>query len=53
MQTHAGVFRDGPSLKEGCEKLAKIYQSMDDLKVSEYFMKTSAFAIGQISSYTP
>ncbi|CAG5132669.1 unnamed protein product, partial [Candidula unifasciata] len=35
MQTHAGVFRDGPSLKEGCDKMATVYQGMDDLKVTD------------------
>ncbi|BFZ11279.1 hypothetical protein BsWGS_14318 [Bradybaena similaris] len=35
MQTHAGVFRDGPHLKEGCEKMATVYQGMDDLKLSD------------------
>ncbi|XP_005104791.1 succinate dehydrogenase [ubiquinone] flavoprotein subunit, mitochondrial [Aplysia californica] len=35
MQTHAGVFRDGPSMKEGCNKMAAIYKQMEDLKVSD------------------
>ena len=32
MQTHAAVFRDGPSLKEGCEKLDALSQEMADIK---------------------
>ena len=34
MQTNAAVFRDGPSLKEGCEKLDELYKEMEDIKVS-------------------
>ena len=33
MQTHAAVFRDGPTLQEGCDKMNKLYKEMDDLKV--------------------
>ena len=34
MQTHAAVFRTGDVLKEGCDKIADIYQAMtSDLKV--------------------
>jgi len=29
------VFRDGPLLKEGVEKMDKIYRRMEDLKVSD------------------
>uniref|UniRef100_A0A8C5GEX7 succinate dehydrogenase n=1 Tax=Gouania willdenowi TaxID=441366 RepID=A0A8C5GEX7_GOUWI len=32
MQTHAAVFRTGSVLKEGCDKMDDIYQTMDDLK---------------------
>lgn len=32
MQAHAAVFRTGPVLKEGCEKMDAIYQTMDDIK---------------------
>ncbi|GFO12157.1 succinate dehydrogenase [ubiquinone] flavoprotein subunit, mitochondrial [Plakobranchus ocellatus] len=35
MQTHAGVFRDGPSLQEGCKKMQDVYDGMQDLKVSD------------------
>jgi len=35
MQTHAGVFRDGPTMKEGCAKMDKIYEGMSDLKLSD------------------
>lgn len=34
MQNHAAVFRTGPVLKEGVEKVAKVYQGMKDLKVT-------------------
>uniref|UniRef100_A0A4W3JBK9 succinate dehydrogenase n=1 Tax=Callorhinchus milii TaxID=7868 RepID=A0A4W3JBK9_CALMI len=32
MQSHAAVFRTGPVLKEGCEQLSSLYNSLDDLK---------------------
>merc|ERR1712212_345646 len=35
MQNHAAVFRDGDSLKEGCEKMDALYKNMDDLKLSD------------------
>ena len=34
MQNHAAVFRDGPTLQEGCKKLDEIYALQKDLKVS-------------------
>lgn len=33
MQEHAAVFRDGPVLKEGVEKMKKIYKEFDDIVV--------------------
>lgn len=33
MQKYASVFRTGEVLKEGCEKLAEVYQEMADLKL--------------------
>ena len=39
MQNHAAVFRTGESLKEGVEKMNKIYSELDDLKV---FYNTSS-----------
>ncbi|CAI2735393.1 unnamed protein product [Schistosoma spindalis] len=36
MQEYAAVFRDGPTLKEGCKKMYELYVSrMNDLKVSD------------------
>jgi succinate dehydrogenase / fumarate reductase flavoprotein subunit len=35
MQTHAAVFRATDSLKEGVEKMRKIWGGMDDLKVAD------------------
>jgi succinate dehydrogenase / fumarate reductase flavoprotein subunit len=35
MQTHAAVFRDSASLKEGVEKMRKIWGGMQDLKVAD------------------
>lgn len=35
MQTHASVFRDGPTLKEGCKKIDECYKEMNDLKVGK------------------
>jgi succinate dehydrogenase / fumarate reductase flavoprotein subunit len=35
MQTHAAVFRSTDSLKEGVEKMRKIWAGMDDLKVAD------------------
>ncbi|XP_075682979.1 succinate dehydrogenase [ubiquinone] flavoprotein subunit, mitochondrial [Rhinoderma darwinii] len=32
MQSHAAVFRTGPVLQEGCEKLSAVNASMDDIK---------------------
>uniref|UniRef100_A0A8C8MGC5 Succinate dehydrogenase [ubiquinone] flavoprotein subunit, mitochondrial n=1 Tax=Oncorhynchus tshawytscha TaxID=74940 RepID=A0A8C8MGC5_ONCTS len=32
MQTHAAVFRTGDVLKEGCDKMDAIYQTMEDIK---------------------
>ncbi|KAM9851739.1 succinate dehydrogenase [ubiquinone] flavoprotein subunit, mitochondrial [Aulostomus maculatus] len=32
MQAHAAVFRTGPVLKEGCDKMDSIYQTMEDIK---------------------
>ncbi|XP_050325121.1 succinate dehydrogenase [ubiquinone] flavoprotein subunit, mitochondrial [Bactrocera neohumeralis] len=33
MQGHAAVFRDGPILKKGCEKMVEIYKEFQDVKV--------------------
>jgi succinate dehydrogenase (ubiquinone) flavoprotein subunit len=35
MQKHAAVFRDGPSLKEGCEKMDSIVKAQKDLKMAD------------------
>ncbi|KAK7485634.1 hypothetical protein BaRGS_00023083 [Batillaria attramentaria] len=35
MQNHAGVFRDGPTMQEGCKKMQELYNEMSDLKVSD------------------
>lgn len=35
MQNHAAVFRTGDSLKEGCDKMDKIYNKQKDLKLSD------------------
>jgi len=35
MQKHAAVFRDGPTLEEGCKVMNNIYQEMDDLKLTD------------------
>ncbi|XP_040899999.1 succinate dehydrogenase [ubiquinone] flavoprotein subunit, mitochondrial [Toxotes jaculatrix] len=32
MQTHAAVFRTGSVLKEGCDKMDAVYQTLDDIK---------------------
>uniref|UniRef100_A0A7N8XWV6 Succinate dehydrogenase [ubiquinone] flavoprotein subunit, mitochondrial n=1 Tax=Mastacembelus armatus TaxID=205130 RepID=A0A7N8XWV6_9TELE len=32
MQAHAAVFRTGSILKEGCDKMDAIYQTLDDIK---------------------
>lgn len=32
MQSHAAVFRTGSVLKEGCDKMDGIYQTLDDIK---------------------
>ena len=33
MQNHAAVFRTGEVLQEGCNKMAEVYENMEDLKV--------------------
>lgn len=38
MQHHAAVFRDGPVLKEGVEKMADIYQQFKDVKVVDKYV---------------
>ena len=35
MQTNCAVFRDGPVLKEGVEKISNIWKKSDDIKVSD------------------
>ena len=35
MQTNAAVFRDGPTLEEGVEKVTACYDQMSDMKVSD------------------
>lgn len=33
MQHHAAVFRDGPILKKGVQKMAEVYKQFKDVKV--------------------
>ena len=33
MQTNAAVFRDGPTLQEGCQKMDQLFKDMDDVQV--------------------
>jgi succinate dehydrogenase (ubiquinone) flavoprotein subunit len=35
MQAHAAVFRDGPTLQEGCKKMDEIYKMQNDLKLDD------------------
>merc|ERR1711875_161958 len=35
MQTYAAVFRDGPTLNKGVEKMAEVYEMINDVKVSD------------------
>jgi succinate dehydrogenase (ubiquinone) flavoprotein subunit len=35
MQEHAAVFRDGPTLKAGCEKLDAIWKMLPDIKLGD------------------
>ena len=35
MQTYAAVFRDGPTLHAGVEKMAEVYEMIKDVKVSD------------------
>jgi succinate dehydrogenase (ubiquinone) flavoprotein subunit len=35
MQNYAAVFRDGPTLQEGCKRLGKLYEELNDLKLSD------------------
>jgi len=34
MQEHAAVFRDGPTLQEGCRKISELWKEIDELKVT-------------------
>lgn len=43
MQNHAAVFRDGPALKEGVDKMYAINKEMDDVKV--YWQSTTIIII--------
>jgi len=36
MQAHAAVFRSGESLTEGAEKIAQVFNSFSDVKVTDY-----------------
>jgi succinate dehydrogenase (ubiquinone) flavoprotein subunit len=38
MQNHAAVFRDGPTLIEGCKKMDEIYDLQKDLKVIIFYL---------------
>lgn len=38
MQNHAAVFRDGPTLQEGCKKLSQHWCKMDEMKVTDRSM---------------
>lgn len=40
MQEHAAVFRTGPLLKEGIEKLEQIYKDMKNIKVCVLIIET-------------
>jgi succinate dehydrogenase (ubiquinone) flavoprotein subunit len=35
MQTHAAVFREGTTLKEGCKLMDDIFQEQQDLKLKD------------------
>lgn len=38
MQQHAAVFRDGPVLKQGVEKMCDIYKQFKDIKVVDKYV---------------
>ena len=35
MQNHAAVFRDGPTLKEGCNKMDEVFKLQSELKIAD------------------
>ena len=35
MQNHAAVFRDGPTLLEGCKKMDEVFKMQSDLKLDD------------------
>lgn len=35
MQIHAAVFRDGETLKKGCELMSDVFQGQKDLKIKD------------------
>ena len=45
MQTHAAVFRDSQSMKEGCERLDGIYDELQDVKVSPQICVTQKLIV--------
>jgi succinate dehydrogenase/fumarate reductase flavoprotein subunit len=36
MQQHAAVFREDATLKEGCTKIAEVYDTLKDIKVFDH-----------------
>ena len=48
MQNNAAVFRTGPVLKEGVEKMYDIYKQMDDLKVRELHPREETAVAGLV-----
>ena len=51
MQNHAAVFRDGPTLAEGCKKMDAIYKEQADLKVWLTPCSHTSFVLIKIQSY--
>lgn len=35
MQNHAAVFREGPTLQEGCRKMDAVFKAQKDLKIAD------------------
>lgn len=46
MQAHAAVFRTGAVLKEGCDKMDAVYQTLDDVKTFDRGTAPNCVSLG-------
>ena len=48
MQNHAAVFREGATLKKGCDLMDDIFQGQKDLKVNALPSRPSSFTLASL-----